>query len=100
MIDRDLVLAVIQRVLMEIREAAATERGIDGRVQEKIFLLSDLVHNAPVALSMDGYDGGDGRGVLAMIRDRAEDKGIAQWLDNALADVRRRPESDEHMRTE
>ncbi|MGH3277466.1 MAG: hypothetical protein ACRDNZ_24475 [Streptosporangiaceae bacterium] len=76
---------MIYQVLIEIREATSPDNPIDNDIRKKIFYLSDLVHSAPVALAADEHQGGDGSAVLEMISQRARDRGIERWLENAIA---------------
>lgn len=84
---RETVSRVIYQALIEIREASSPGSVIDDILRKKIFYLSDLVHNAPLALLADEQRGGDGSAVLDEIRQRAADQGTERWLDNTLASI-------------
>jgi hypothetical protein len=84
---QEIVLRIIYLALIEIREATLPGSVLDDVVRKKVFYLSDLVHNAPVALLADEQRGGDGSAVLDVIRKRARDHGVGLWLDNAIAQI-------------
>ena len=80
MTKKELLLNLFARALLDIRIAAHESQA------NRAFHIADLFHNIPYMLleadSELGYEN-----ILTAIYSRAGEKGIGDWLDNALTDL-------------
>lgn len=49
----------------------------------KVFHIADLFHNTPLKIN----SGKSAAEIMAWLRSRAEEKGMASWLDDAISEV-------------
>lgn len=77
---KELVYKVLYQVLIEIREEAYIKQN------EKIHLLSDMIHNIPLVL-MNAETEEDYTKIMRQIEDRAKGLSIDGWLKNVLSQL-------------
>jgi hypothetical protein len=76
-----LVYRLLARALLDIRIASL------GNESKVVFALSDAFHNIPYQLETISNQGGDFSEIIAWLEERCAQKGMAGWLQNAVANI-------------
>lgn len=79
MTDLDRICTLLHRAFLDIRVDAFEKN------DNVAFWLADLMHNIPCAIKTEAAAGGDFSRVLSELHRRAEERGLASWVDNALS---------------
>lgn len=78
-----LIYRVLAKGLLDIRVASHENNS------KVVFHLADFLHNVPLHMDRARQEGKDYSEILESMRERAEQKGMTKWLDNALAAARK-----------
>lgn len=85
MTDKETVLELIYRALLDIRIASYSQ---DSRTS---FILSDIFHNVPSQINQADKGKMSYADIISYIQKKCEEKKSKSWFDNAMADITKRP---------
>ena len=85
MIEKEYILKLLYIAFLEIRVASHKQ---DSRT---CFMLSDIFHNVPLQINTADKGNADYAAIVKRIREKCEQRNYISWLDNATADISRRP---------
>lgn len=73
------ICTILHRAFIEIR-LAAHEKNMDVP-----YFLADLLHTIPISLVREQERGGDYKKTFNLLYERAEERGLKSWVDQALS---------------
>lgn len=81
MTDKEYVLQLMYRVLLDIRVASYSQDS------HTCFVLSDIFHNIPLQINQADKGEKSYAEIVTYIRKKCEEKQSTSWLENVTADI-------------